>query len=153
MNLNILTPTKWAPNDSAATQRHSTGRTTHIGGQTFDLQPLAQRICERYYQEFPDEHDRYEGAGVAWCHHDNQWLLSWAVDDVLGVVDLDQQAAWLARVLDARGFPLDRLARDLEIASVIASEGFGDYSEAIGARLMAAATGLLRDLRRREIAS
>ncbi len=125
----------------------------HIGGRSFDLQPLAQRICERYYEEFPDEHGRYEDAGVAWCHHDNQWLLSWAVDDFLGLTDLDQQVAWLARVLDARDFPIDRLARDLEIASVVASEVFGDASEAIRARLMAAATALLQDLRRREAAS
>ena len=51
--------------------------------------------------------------------HDNQHLLNWAALDVAGAVVLDEQVAWLARVLAARDFPVDRLARDLELAAAV----------------------------------
>jgi hypothetical protein len=86
-------------------------------GTRLDLEPLAREVCARYAAEFPDEEERYGEAGHQWCLHDNQYLLSWAVLDQAGFVDLEEQVAWLARVLEARTFPLDRLARDLEIAA------------------------------------
>ena len=87
-------------------------------GAELDLLPLARSICERYDAEFPDERERYGPAGQQWCVHDNRWLLLWAVMDAeFGTVDLSRQVEWLARVLEARDFPLDRLARDLEIAA------------------------------------
>jgi hypothetical protein len=102
-------------------------------------------ICDRYREEFPDEAERYGDAGTAWCRHDNQWLLCWAVNDVLGATDLCEQARWLAKVLEARGFPAERLARDFEIAAdVVADGGFGGESLAVAARLSSAAETVAR---------
>lgn len=88
------------------------------GSVTVALEPVAEVVCKRYYAEFPDEHDRYGDAGEAWCRHDNLYLLAWAIGEAeLGSVDFDEQVSWLATILSARSFPLDRLARDLELAS------------------------------------
>jgi hypothetical protein len=87
-----------------------------------ELVPLAQEICRRYREEFPDEQERYGDAGMAWCVHDNQHILNWAVGARNGYVDLNRELAWLARVLEARDFPLDRLARNLDIAAEVAAE-------------------------------
>jgi hypothetical protein len=45
-------------------------------GEALDLRALAEEICRRYRDEFPDEEERYGDAGVAWCVHDNQHLLT-----------------------------------------------------------------------------
>ena len=87
-----------------------------------ELVPLAEEICRRYRDEFPDEEERYGDAGMAWCVHDNQHILNWAVGARNGYVDLQQELAWLARVLEARDFPLERLARNLDIAADVASD-------------------------------
>jgi hypothetical protein len=82
-----------------------------------DLRAMAERVTERYGHEFPDEDERYEPkVWRAWCRHDTQYLLQWAVLDAEGATSLARQVDWLAGVLDARGFPLDRLARTLELA-------------------------------------
>jgi hypothetical protein len=99
------------------------------------LVPLAQEICRRYRAEFPDEQGRYGDAGVAWCVHDNQHILNWAIGARNGRVDLERELAWLARVLEARHFPLDRLARDLEIAADVVRERY----ESLAAELSAGA--------------
>ena len=91
-------------------------------GEALDLRALAQEICSRYRAEFPDEQERYGDAGMAWCLHDNQHILSWAVNEWNGYGGLEAQLAWLAGVLEARDFPLDRLARDLEIAADVLAE-------------------------------
>ena len=90
-----------------------------------DLRRLAEEVTDRYAAEFPDEDERYEPqVWRAWCRHDTQYLLQWAVLDVEGTAHLDDQVGWLARVLAARDFPLDRLARTLELAAdVTAAEG------------------------------
>jgi hypothetical protein len=90
--------------------------------EPIELVPLAEEICRRYRQEFPDEQDRYGDAGMAWCVHDNQHMLNWAVGARNGYVDLNGELAWLARVLEARDFPLERLARNLDIAAAVAAE-------------------------------
>ena len=60
---------------------------------------------------------------MAWCRHDNQHILAWAAAATRGYVDLAAKVRWLAGVLAARGFPVARLARDLEIAAdVLAAE-------------------------------
>jgi hypothetical protein len=94
----------------------------HLGGQPIDLVALAGEICDRYHAHYTDEQERYGPAGQAWCRHDNQWLLSWAVGDVQGVTDLDEQACWLARVLHARDFPIERLAHNLRLAGTVTRE-------------------------------
>lgn len=81
-----------------------------------DLVALATEICARYRAEFPDEEQRYGPAGQAWCLHDNQYILAWAL---LGPEVLEPNVAWLAGVLAARDFPLERLRRDLEIAAEV----------------------------------
>jgi hypothetical protein len=87
-----------------------------------ELVPLAEEICRRYREEFPDEEGRYGDAGMAWCVHDNQHILNWAVGARNGYVDLRKELAWLGRVLEARDFPVERLARNLEIAAAVAAE-------------------------------
>jgi hypothetical protein len=42
---------------------------------------------------------------------------------VTDAIDMHAEVAWLASVLEARGFPVERLARDLEIgADVVLTE-------------------------------
>lgn len=93
-------------------------------GSELDLRALAEAVCERYYAEFTDEDAVYGAAGRAWCVHDNQHLLNWAALEVHvnGAVTLDEQVAWLARVLEARRFPLARLARSLELGAGVVRE-------------------------------
>jgi hypothetical protein len=91
-------------------------------GEVLDLRGLAKEICRRYRAEFPDEEERYGEAGMAWCVHDNQYLVSWAVTEAKGFGGFTPQLEWLIVVLDARDFPLDRLARNLEIAAAVVSE-------------------------------
>lgn len=97
-------------------------------GAPLDLAALAREICRRYRAEHPDEEERYGDAGNAWCVHDNQHLLNWAAGSANGYVDFEREVAWLARVLEARDFPLDRLARNLDIASEVVREQVGGAS-------------------------
>jgi hypothetical protein len=106
---------------------------------------LAHEICGRYRAEFPDESERYGHAGEAWCLHDNQYLLAWAIDDARdGSVDLVEQVLWLRDVLDHRGFPVDRLARDLEIAGAVVAEVMVEnhFAQAVADRLVAGAAAV-----------
>ena len=109
------------------------------GHGALDLRGLAEDICARYRLEFPDEQERYGDAGVAWCIHDNQHLLNWAVTEANGFGGFERQLTWLAGVLEARDFPVERLARDLEIAAGVL-EGNGVHRPAgvmaDGARLL-----------------
>ena len=94
-------------------------------GRTVDLRALAERICARYRAEFPDEHERYGDAGMAWCVHDNQYIVNWAVIEASGYGGFERQLAWLAGILETRDFPLERLARNLEIGAEVAREQVG----------------------------
>ena len=94
-------------------------------GVSIDLAALAREVCRRYRGEFPDEAERYGDAGNAWCVHDNQHLLNWAAGSSNGYVDFEREVAWLARVLEARDFPLDRLARNLDIGADVVREQVG----------------------------
>jgi hypothetical protein len=111
-------------------------------GTELDLEVLAAEVCARYRAEFPDEQERYGEAGHLWCLHDNQHLLNWAALDAAGLIALDDQVAWLARVLEAREFPLDRLARDLDIAATVVGERVGGADDA--ATALAAAASMVR---------
>ena len=91
-------------------------------GTELDLRHLAAEVCRRYRHAYPDEQGRYGEAGVAWCLHDNQHLLNWAVLEVRGFGDMRGDVSWLAGVLEARQFPLDRLAHDLELAADVVRE-------------------------------
>jgi len=107
-------------------------------GTVLDLAALAAEVCARYAAEYRDEQERYGEAGHLWCLHDNQHLLNWAVLDTLGYVVMDEQVAWLAKILEAREFPLDRLARDLDIAAVVVGERV-PRGDAVAAALTGAA--------------
>jgi hypothetical protein len=91
-------------------------------GKTVELRPLAVEVCRRYRDEYPDEAARYGDAGIAWCVHDVQYMLSWAALDATWGAVLHEKLRWLARVLGARGFPLERLARSLELAGHVVDE-------------------------------
>jgi hypothetical protein len=92
------------------------------GVEALDLVALAEEICRRYRGEFPDEEERYGDAGMAWCVHDNQHLLNWAVTEANGYGGFERQLAWLAGVLDARDFPVERLVRDLQMAAAVVED-------------------------------
>ncbi|HEU4975556.1 MAG TPA: hypothetical protein VFT50_10745 [Baekduia sp.] len=109
------------------------------GEGVLDLVALAEAVCARYYDEFSDEDQRYGEAARLWCVHDNQHLLNWAALDVAGSVELDAQVAWLARVLEARAFPLDRLARNLELDAVVVRDAVGADAEPMATALERAA--------------
>jgi len=90
-----------------------------LGGAHVDLVPLAEAIADAYFERFPEDLDRYGDAARAWEVHDTRHLLAWALGDVEGLVDLEQQVAWLARVLAGRDFPLEHLAVNLELAAEV----------------------------------
>ena len=107
-------------------------------GVRVDVRALAMDVCERYRAEFPDERERYGDAGHQWCVHDNQHLIHWAILDVRGVTRIAEQVGWLARVLDARGFPLDRLVRDLELAAEVVEASGRPWAQDVADRLLSA---------------
>ena len=114
------------------------------GGDVLDLVALATAICERYRLEYPDERERYGVAGIAWCVHDNQHLLNWATESVNGELDIRQEVAWLATVLEARDFPTDRLARNLDIGADIVSGEVGGPGGRELAAVLTATAGFVR---------
>jgi hypothetical protein len=108
-------------------------------GDDLDLRALAAAVCARYYAEYADEDAVYGDVGREWCRHDNQHLLNWAALDVAGTVSLDEQVAWLARILESRRFPILRLARSLELGADVVREDVGEAAAPMADRLRAAA--------------
>jgi hypothetical protein len=111
-----------------------------FGETMVDLGPLAEAVADRYFAAHPEDLDRY-GADVAraWELHDTRYLLSWAIGDAEDRVDLRGQVAWLARVLEAREFPLEHLASNLELAAEVVGEALS-LGAPVADRLQAAAT-------------
>ena len=105
-------PSGWPPPEAAV-----------LAGADVALRPLAEAIADRYFTSFPEDLERY-GAEVAraWEVHDTLHLLNWAIGAVEGYVELDRQVTWLAQVLDARNFPLEHLAVNLELAGDVVME-------------------------------
>jgi hypothetical protein len=113
-----------------------------VRGETLQLSALAHEISRRFMAEFPDEAARYGEAGFAWCAHDNQWLLGWAAEDVdVGGGHFLGQVRWLANVLGSRDYPVERLARDLELAAEVVGDGSEGRRELL-ARLLEGAAAL-----------
>jgi hypothetical protein len=111
-------------------------------GRIVALEPLAREICRRYELEFHDERSPDGDVARSWCLHDNQYVLAWAIQQARdGTVDLLEQVRWLASVLHGRGFPLQRLTRDLEIAAEVTagSATLGALAGPVGDSLAAAA--------------
>ena len=113
-------------------------------GTSLDLEALATEICRRYRAEFPDEQERYGDAGAAWCVHDNQHLLFWGAGAVDGWVDMNREVGWLADVLVARDFPLDRLARNLDLAAEVVLKDVDSEHGRLWAGVLASAATFVR---------
>ena len=101
------------------------------------LAPLLEEIADRYFAEFPGDLERYGEAARDWELHDTAHCVNWAALDVKGFASLDRNITWLANVLRARGFPVEQLARNLELAADVCAERL---SEAVAERLDASAT-------------
>jgi hypothetical protein len=120
-------PGGWPPPDRAT-----------LGGREVELLPLSTEVSERYFQRYPEDLERYGDLARQWEVHDTQHLLNWAIGDVEGHVDLEKQVGWLAGVLEARDFPLEHLAGNLELAAdVVGAEIAG--ADALAGRLRDAA--------------
>jgi hypothetical protein len=101
-------------------------------GGEIALGPLAARVADLYYAEFPDELLRYGAAGRDWCIHDNLHLFAWAFGAHRGYVVFGDQVRWLATVLQSRGYPLDRLAWDLRAAADVIADAPISESAPVG---------------------
>lgn len=89
-------------------------------GRRVDLAPLAARLCELYYEAYPDDLERYGEAGRAWCDHDSRYLLAWALEDAgAGTLSAVEQVQWLGRVLAGRNFPVARLAHHVGLTAAV----------------------------------
>ena len=82
--------------------------------------------------------------GRDWCAHDSQYILAWTIGDLAGHPMLERQVDWLAGLLAARGYPLERLARSLEIASGVLGDHVPDQRERIADLLGGAAESVRR---------
>ncbi len=112
--------------------------TVRLAGTELVLEPVASAVAERYFERYPEDLERYGEVARAWEIHDTQHLLNWAVGDVEGHVDLERQVSWLAGVLEARDFPLEHLAGNLELAADVVETSV-DGGAAVAARLRDAA--------------
>jgi hypothetical protein len=113
-------------------------------GELLFLAPLAHEVSRRFLAEFPDELERYGNAARDWCVHDNQWLLDWAVSGATIGTDLFvERVTWLDGVLAARGYPRERLVRDLELLAEVVT-GSSEARMELAAVLAAGADALRR---------
>jgi hypothetical protein len=106
------------------------------GGGRLDLVALATAISDEHLAAHPEELEERGPATRDWCIHDGRWVLFWAAHDHTGDLDLVAQVRWLAGVLDARGYPLERLAAFLRRCA--------DHVPALGDRLREAAASVQR---------
>ena len=109
-----------------------------LGDRDVALVPLATAVSDRYFERYPEDLERYGELARQWEVHDTQHLLNWAIGDVEGHVDLEHQVAWLAGVLEARDFPLEHLAGNLELAAETVEDELADAA-ALAGRLRDAA--------------
>jgi hypothetical protein len=113
--------------------------TATLAGAEVALAPLAEATADRYFREFPQDLDRYGDAARAWEVHDTSYCLHWAMLDAEGFADLEHEIAWLATVLGARDFPLEHLARNLELAADVVDERLAEAGAPVADRLRTAA--------------
>lgn len=109
-------------------------------GNQIQLRPLAELVTARHLERHPEDVERYgREMAQAWGVHDTQHLLAWAIADA----DLSGQLAWLARVLDARGYPVANLIDNVRTAATVAAERLPQAAASqIAERLRAAADEL-----------
>lgn len=117
--------------------------TARRDGRAFDLEGPAAAASDRHLAAFPDELDRYEPeVARAWCRHDLQHVLHWAIADVdRADEDLLAQVAWLVGVLHARDYPVERLDPAFRTLADVVEEQTGD--DAVAARLREGAAHVL----------
>jgi hypothetical protein len=113
--------------------------TATLAGAQVALMPLAALIADRYFDEFPEDATRYGDAAREWEIHDTLHTLYWAILDTEGSLSLDDEIAWLANVLRARDFPLEHLARNLELAADVVDEQLEAAGTPVAQRLRASA--------------
>jgi hypothetical protein len=113
--------------------------TATLGGAQIALVPLAEAVADRYFAEFPEDATRYGDAARQWEVHDTLHCLYWAVLDAEGSLSLDDEIAWLASVLRARDFPLEHLARNLELAADVVAQEPAAAGSVVAERLRASA--------------
>ncbi len=113
-----------------------------LGGHRIALGPLAEAVADRYFAEYPEDLERYGDAARAWEVHDTAHCLHWAALDAQGYADLGREVSWLASVLGARGFPLEKLARNLELAADVVEERVSPSGALVAGRLHAAAASV-----------
>jgi hypothetical protein len=131
MSRDVAPPSGWPAPQTAA-----------LAGRSIALVPLAEATADRYFKEFPEDLDRYGDAARAWDVHDTLHCLHWAVLDVEEIASLEREVAWLTNVLRSRGFPLDHLARNLDLAAVVVDEQLAEAGSAVAERLRAVAAGV-----------
>jgi hypothetical protein len=113
-----------------------------LHGRPIALRPLAEEVAARYFGEFPDDLERYGDAARDWEIHDTSYCLEWAILDVEGIADLEREIAWLSDILGSRGFPLERLRRNLELGADVVAEWLAEDGARVATRLRAAAAGV-----------
>jgi hypothetical protein len=94
-------------------------RTATFAGEKIELTPLAEAVADRYFAEFRGDIERYGDAARAWEVHDTLYCLNWALLDLKGYTSLEKQVLWLAGIPRARDFPVEQLARNLELAAEV----------------------------------
>jgi hypothetical protein len=107
-----------------------------------ELAPLLERIADRYFAEFPGDLERYGTVARDWELHDTAHCVNWAALDLKGFASLDRNIAWLANILRARDFPVEQLARNLELAADVCA---GELGDGVAARLRNAASHVRSD--------
>ena len=118
---------------------------TLADGTELDLVGAAEEVARRYFDEFPDDRERYSAEVWDWAVHDTRYILGWGTGDLNGLPMLERQTAWLARVLAARDFPLERLARNVELAGAVLAERLPQRSEEVEALFDGVAASLGSD--------
>jgi hypothetical protein len=84
-------------------------------GTLVPLAATAAAAAERHLTQHPEEIDHHGPHTAAWCRHDLQWVLSWAVQAADGQpIEFAAQLDWLARILAARDYPIASLADALD---------------------------------------
>ena len=125
MNRELAPPSGWpAP------------RAARLGDHDIPLVGRSEAVAERYFERFPEDRERYGDAGFQWAVHDTQHLLNWAIQAEAGYGDLAREVGWLARVLEARDFPMDHFWAHVELCA----EAMADHP-AVAERLSAVAAG------------
>ena len=93
-----------------------------LDGTRIDLLAIATEAADRHHERHPEDAGRFGEAARAWCVHDTQWLVAWAILDVQGYASFADQLEWLTGVLRARGYPIEHVAESLIVAAELCED-------------------------------